>query len=284
MKQLLITLFKKLEYLPKLLVFSLGFLLVVIIGTIDYLIRLDISLSIVYFIPIILVTWFVGRSSGILISLLSSFSWFLADLVSNKYPYSWLIAWNTGVRLVIFLLITYLLSELKAAYEREKKLARTDGLTGAINQRFFRQLLQAEIERSHRYKHPLSLAYFDVDNFKKVNDDLGHSQGDYLLQLITKTVHKNIRQTDILARLGGDEFALILLETDYEAATIILNRIQKELFVIIELEKLPISLSIGAMTYYSFPESVDQAIEQVDKLMYDVKNNGKNGLKHHIFN
>ncbi|MEA5537284.1 diguanylate cyclase [Crocosphaera sp. XPORK-15E] len=284
MKQLLITLFKELESLPKLFVFGLGVLLVVIIGTIDYLIRVDMSLSIVYFIPIILVAWFVSRSSGIVISLLSSFSWFFADLVANKYPYTWLIVWNTGVRLVIFLLITYLLSELKEAYEREKKLARTDGLTGAINRRFFRQLLQAEIDRSGRYKHPLTLAYFDVDNFKQVNDNLGHSTGDYLLKLITEIIKKSIRQTDTLARLGGDEFALILLETDYEAAQIVLNRIQQELFVMIELEQLPISFSIGAITYRTSPESVDRAIEQVDNLMYDVKNNGKNGLKHQTLN
>jgi diguanylate cyclase (GGDEF)-like protein len=208
----------------------------------------------------------------------------LADISVQKHSHFLIIFWNIGVRLAFFLITNFLLWELKLGYEKESILARTDGLTGAINQRFFRHLLQSEIERAYRYNHPFTLVYFDVDNFKQVNNTLGHSKGDYLLKLITEIIQVNIRQTDSLSRLGGDEFALLLPETDYEPAQIVLQRIQIQLLEMVNLQQFPISFSMGAITYLTVPDSVDKALEQVDTLMYTVKNSGKNGLKHKIMN
>lgn len=284
MKKIVTQLFNWLKSLSQTAIIVLGLLLIIIIGVIDYLITIDLALSIFYLIPITLLTWFVNTNVGIISSFVCSISWFLADLSVKKYPYIWLYPWNAGVRLGFYLITIYLLSELKIGYEREKKLARTDGLTGAINQRFFRHLLQGEIERSYRYKHPFTLVYFDVDNFKQVNDTLGHSKGDYLLKLITEIIQLNIRQTDSLSRLGGDEFALLLPETDYKSAQIVLQRIQKQLLEMVNLQQFPISFSMGAITYLTVPDSVDKALEQVDNLMYTVKKSGKNGLNHKIMN
>ncbi|WP_107667597.1 GGDEF domain-containing protein [Cyanothece sp. BG0011] len=273
-----------LDSLPPSLIIGLGLLLVAVITALDYSIKIDLGISIFYLFPIALITWYSNKKIGLIFSFISSLCWFWAENNISKNPQLWLEEWNAVVRLSFFIIVTYLLSELKAAYEREKTLARTDGLTGAVNRRFFREILGQEIEKLSRYHHPFTLAYFDVDNFKKVNDQWGHSQGDYLLNAIVDIVKINIRQTDTLARLGGDEFALILLEIDYEKANLVLNRIQAELLIMAELEKMPISFSIGAITYYTIPDSIDHAIEQVDHLMYYVKNNGKNGLKHKLNN
>ncbi len=272
------------ETVPRIIIISFSLLLVVVITLIDYYIKIDIGISIFYLFPIIVATWYGNKKIGLLFSLVSSLCWLWAETNISQNPQLWLEEWNAVVRFCFFLIVTYLLSELKEAYEREKTLARIDSLTGAANRRFFREILQEEIERLDRYKHPFTLAYFDVDNFKMVNDQLGHSQGDYLLMVIRETIEINIRQTDTLARLGGDEFSLLLLEIDYEQSNIVLNRIQEELLKMIKTEKMPISFSIGAMTYYVGPESVDRAIEEVDSLMYDIKNSGKNGLKHKIQN
>jgi diguanylate cyclase (GGDEF)-like protein len=129
-----------------------------------------------------------------------------------------------------------------------------------------------------------------VDNFKTVNDTFGHSRGDQLLCLITETMNQHIRQIDAVARLGGDEFALLFPETDYYAAEIVLKRLQKQLLAVIcspalevfAIESLPISFSIGAVTFSSVPDSIDQILDKVDNLMYDVKLNGKNGIKHQL--
>ena len=271
-----------LETFPRNFIIGLSLFLVIIITSVDYSIKIDLGISIFYLLPIIIVTWYGNRQFGLIFSLICSLGWLWAETKISENPQLLLEQWNAAVRFCFFIIVTYLLSELREAYERERKFARTDSLTGAMNRRFFLEVLQGEIERLTRYNHPFTLAYFDVDNFKMVNDKLGHSQGDYLLMVITETITVNIRQTDILARLGGDEFALILIEIDYEKANIVLNRIQEQLLKMANIEKMPISFSIGAITYYVSPDSVDRAIEEVDYLMYDIKNSGKNGLKHKI--
>ncbi len=227
-------------------------------------------------------TWYTNRKVAFLFCFLCSLSWLWAENTITQAPNSWLEEWNAAVRLCFFIILSYLLSELKKAYEKEKNLARIDSLTGAVNRRYFREILKEEIERLERYHHSFTLAYFDVDNFKMVNNQFGHSQGDNLLITITETIKINIRQTDILSRLGGDKFALLLLEIDVEKTNFVLHRIFQELSTMIKNKKLPISFSIGAITYYQIPKSVDHAIEEVDQLMYNVKNTGKNGLKHTV--
>ncbi|ACB52925.1 hypothetical protein cce_3577 [Crocosphaera subtropica ATCC 51142] len=282
MKKFLHKVIQILDTLPQSLILILSLILVLIITSLDYYIKIDLGISIFYLFPIAVVTWYGNRKIGLIFSFLCSLCWLWAEINMIDNSQLWLEPWNATVRLSFFIIVTYLLSELKAAYEREKKLARTDSLTGAVNRRFFRELLREEIDRLARYNHPFTLAYFDVDNFKMVNDQSGHSKGDYLLNKITTTIELNIRQTDILARLGGDEFALILLEIDYQKANLVLHRIQEQLLLMAEVEKMPISFSIGAITYYIIPQSVDHAIEEVDHLMYDIKHHGKNGLKHKL--
>ena len=96
--------------------------------------------------------------------------------------------------------------------------SRSDPLTGVANSRVFLELLKREIARARRYKRPLTLAYLDLDNFKSVNDILGHAMGDKVLQTVVSTVNANIRVTDVVGRLGGDEFVLLLPETDMQGA------------------------------------------------------------------
>lgn len=129
-----------------------------------------------------------------------------------------------------------------------------------------------------------TLAYFDVDNFKQINDHFGHNTGDKLLIIIAQTIKKQIRETDTVARLGGDEFALILPETNYQAGQSILPRLQQKLNLAIAAYSPPISLSIGAVTFLSLPNSIDRLIDEADRLMYQVKKNGKNRLEHQLFN
>ncbi len=283
MKKIIREIALELNTYSKSFIIGLGLLLILLIWAVDYGIIIDLSLSIFYLVPIVLLTWYVSRSCGIFASGVCSLCWILADLRAKKYLFAWVPWWNTGVRLGFFLIVTYLLWELKAAYEKEKNLARTDELTQAINRRYFQELLAWEIKRSNRYQHSLTLAYFDIDNFKIINDRWGHYEGDRLLQLVVNTVNAHVRETDIVARLGGDEFALLLPETDYEAAKAVLQRVQKHLLLAMNLANYSVSFSIGALTYRVLPDSVDSMVEQVDRLMYTVKNDGKNGLIHQIY-
>lgn len=262
----------------------IGLLAVVIISILDYFIVIDISLSILYLLPISLTSWYAERWFSVFLVLMSTVGWFIAESAAKTNVNLLLLLWNTGVRLIVFLTIAYLLSSLKIAYEKEKRLAQIDGLTGIFNQRFFLELLRMEYKRSLRFGHCLTLAYLDVDNFKHINDRFGHSTGDKLLKIIAQTIKKEIRETDIIARLGGDEFALLLPETNYEAGSSVLYRLQQNLMTAIKAYSPPVSFSIGAVTFLSLPNSIKQMLDEADSLMYQVKKRGKNSIQHQIFN
>src|SRR5690606_22038247 len=97
------------------------------------------------------------------------------------------------------------------------------------NRQAFLEATEREIERCRRTQKPLAIAYFDCDNFKTVNDSLGHATGDELLQLIATTAARHVRTTDVLARLGGDEFACVLPETPRAAAEQVIGRMKQAL-------------------------------------------------------
>src|SRR5581483_8933274 len=104
--------------------------------------------------------------------------------------------WNAVILFGFFLVTAVILSRLKAAY---------------------REVADREKNRVRRYKHPLTLAYMDIDNFKVINDRFGHQIGDVLLVWVAKMINRNLRATDFVARVGGDEFAILLPETGAEA-------------------------------------------------------------------
>ncbi|TAK01398.1 MAG: GGDEF domain-containing protein [Candidatus Manganitrophaceae bacterium] len=259
----------------------IGLSLVLFLGIADFLTGPDLSFLIFYLIPVFLVTWFVGGRAGALMSLISATVWFSEDVLSrSSYSHPLIPYWNAAVKLGFFLILTDFLSRLKAGLEREKALARSDELTGAANRRAFLESAAIELYRSRRYRHPLTFAYLDVDNFKQVNDRLGHSAGDALLRAMTQTVHDHLRAIDLFARLGGDEFGLLLPETGYGPAEIVLRKIQESLLIAMEKNGWPVTFSIGAVTWTAAPAAIDEMIQVADGLMYSVKNGGKNQIRH----
>lgn len=261
-----------------------GMLLVLFIGCIDYLTGYYLSFSIFYLIPISFVTWFAPRKAGIAISLISAVTWLSADLLTEPgLPHRLIPFWNAALRLGFFLIITLLLSQLKIVLERERKLARQDHLTKVYNSRAFYEMAKQELDRSRRYRHPLTLAYFDLDNFKTVNDRFGHQIGDQLLATVGNVIRQSIRASDIAARVGGDEFALLIVESDGEAARQLVARIQSTLLAAMRENGWAVTFSIGVVNWHRPPQRVEELIKAADHLMYEVKNAGKNEIRYEIF-
>jgi len=254
-------------------------LLILLIGYLDFITGYRIAFSIFYLVPIGLVTWFVNRETGLIFSCLAALLCLSANYIGSPPPQVMAIHfWNAFSSLGFFVIGTLLLRKLKMALEIEARLARIDFLTGIPNHHDFSDILFLEMERARRYERPLTLVYVDCDDFKKVNDTLGHEQGDLLLKEVANCLLQHIRKTDKIARMDGDEFAMLLPETNESTAREILLRLHVKLLTIMELYKWPATFSIGAVTFEDLPLTTQDAINETENMMQQAKQNGKNQL------
>ena len=264
--------------LPKGRIFVANILILILITYLDFLTGIEISVSIFYFIPISISAWLLGREYSLAFSFLGVLCWLTSD-INESYIHNWLIvSWNALSRMGIFLIISFLIDNLKKGLLREKTAARIDSLTRIPNSRSFYEAGKSEIQRANRYKRDFSIAYLDVDNFKGVNDKSGHAAGDELLKKIGKIIVSNIRVTDVAARLGGDEFAAIFPETDAEKVKIILKHVKEKLDEMAKANNLSVSFSIGVVTCSGGDCTIQELIKEADAQMYKVKKHGKNSI------
>lgn len=274
---------EKLQRIPKFLLFSAGIATLSIVGFVDYITGTELSILVFYLVPIFFITYLIGKKEGLLTVLVSTIIWATADqLGSHVYTHPFYFYWNVTVRLIFFA-TGYFFATVKTSLDVEKSLSRTDDLTEIANRRHF--ITQAEIvlARCNQHRTPFTLAYIDIDNFKLVNDTFGHHVGDIVLMNTAKTMISHIRKTDCVSRLGGDEFAVLLPECNAGQAREIIKSLQRGLMNVVKKHNWPISFSIGVVTFINSPGSVDEMIKIVDHLMYTVKNNGKNGVRHELY-
>ena len=155
-----------------------------------------------------------------------------------------------------------------------------DALTSCPNKRFFNEFLDREIARSNRHKRPLSVLMIDIDNFKTVNDTMGHLAGDAALKAMATLIREIIRREELFSRFGGEEFAIILPETKIEQAIILAEKIRaivENNQFDFESKTFNITVSIGvATTDGDPPATIDQLIQQSDARLYMAKNSGRN--------
>lgn len=171
------------------------------------------------------------------------------------------------------------ISFVKESQRKMEQLAYFDTLTGLANRTFFRMQLRKSMALAERGHYAFALFYFDLDEFKRINDTLGHNAGDQLLVEVANRLKQRLRAEDTIARLGGDEFAILLSGIEHqEHATQVANTIQKTLNEPIQLgsNEVIISASIGiTMAPYDSQEE-DQLLKHADLAMYEAKAKGRN--------
>jgi diguanylate cyclase (GGDEF)-like protein len=161
-------------------------------------------------------------------------------------------------------------------YEDIFEQARHDALTGLANRRVFEERVDQLIENCRRYGHPVTLASMDLDNFKQLNDSLGHAVGDQALQKVALTMERMVRNSDLLVRLGGDEFVLVMQATDLRAARVLAERLRQavEGLNIQTGDSSGLGISIG-LAQWQRGMSKDEWLQQADEVLYQAKATGR---------
>ena len=167
------------------------------------------------------------------------------------------------------------------ALEETRKISRTDGLTGLFNRRFFDEALDGEINRAIRNDGNFTLIFFDLDNFKKLNDTQGHQAGDLTLKRVAEIMIVEKRTEDIACRYGGEELVLILPETKKVSALVIAERIRQkveEAELEFEGNSFGVTLSGGVAAYPLDAQNIKSLIHAADIALYQAKENGRNRI------
>ena len=186
--------------------------------------------------------------------------------------------------------VTYIVGSATDLTERRtlemqlEKFANYDTLTGLSNRRLFFRNMERIIKESSRDAHRFALLYIDLDGFKEINDTYGHDAGDMVLITVGRRLLQNISENDIVARLGGDEFAIIL-QGDYPITTV--QQLAKQIHdvlqepIVTQVEKYTVSASIGIAVFPESGEDMETLMRNADFAMYDIKRNGKGGIRIH---
>jgi diguanylate cyclase (GGDEF)-like protein len=169
--------------------------------------------------------------------------------------------------------------ELKSANSRLAMMSRIDGLTKLLNRAYWEELFETEYMRQQRNAREMCLIMFDIDHFKKVNDNYGHQAGDDVIRAVSDAVRSNSRATDISGRYGGEEFAILLIDSDTQNTYLFAERLRHSIestAVETEAGVLSVTVSLGVASYSPDYSHHGQWIEAADKALYISKESGRN--------
>lgn len=200
------------------------------------------------------------------------------DTVINREEFAILEAF--AQQIVVAMEKARLFDETKQLLEETRLLAETDGLTGLYNHRYFKQSLADELKRIKRMGGYVSVLMMDIDDFKKINDNCGHTVGDEVLVYVAKVIKESLREIDIVARYGGEEFAVILPGSDKEATIQVAERLRVTIESSVDINPScnidMVTVSMGLATYPLESEDWSSLIVLADKRLYEAKRLGKN--------
>ena len=273
------------ELQPQILFVASGFLMLLAVVSADVQLGSRFGMLLFYLAPIAWLAWQVGQNAALSMTVAATLARFGVEITEaiNARRFGSELIWSVSSELIFFLVFVGLLLKVRWQLEAESALARSDGLTGLDNARAFELTLVAERERLVRYNRVVSLVYFDLDNFKEVNDSYGHAAGDELLKIVGELVASGIRQVDSGARLGGDEFALILPETGIVGTEMVARRLSENIIRAARARDWPVTCSMGCVTFEGAPPAAEEMKRAADAAMYRAKHAGKNRIETQVW-
>jgi diguanylate cyclase (GGDEF)-like protein len=260
------------------------------VGLLDYVTGPWLSFALFYVVPVLAAAWWLGRGPALLASLTAGIAWFEAEAWGHRGEPTRTLVWNSMSRLVMLVAMAAMVVRIREDRRRLKemnarlsellhgaeKLARTDALTGLPNRRAFIERLSAELAHAKRIAGPVCIAYIDIDNFKRLNDERGHVEGDQFLKKIAQAIRDTVRASDVAARLGGDEFAVLFTDAKLASVEPLAHRLLARTRALGgRYPGLDVGASVGMAWSESAPEGPEQLLDRADGAMYEAKSAGK---------
>ena len=255
-------------------------LLLLAVAYVDYATGTELRVFPLYFVPVLAVSLRLGRWPGLGTAVACAAAWELSNHMAGmrgSRP-------SIGVANLLLMVIAFGAIALLGAAQRdwllrERAVSRTDSLTGLLNGRGFYEAAAVELARSARYRHPLTLAYVDLDDFKVTNDRFGHARGDAVLVAVARALRRACRSTDVVGRLGGDEFVVLFPETGRDAAEAALVKLHTRVQEAGSRDGAPVTASIGSVSFAKPPAEVEVLVHEADTVMYAAKASGRGSLR-----
>ena len=189
---------------------------------------------------------------------------------------------NNADRIKVGPTIVKFLSGLDAEAKYHEEIYRmtiVDGLTQIHNKRYLFEALEKELIRARRYERELSLIIFDIDFFKRINDQYGHLAGDHVLRELARAVQERIRRDEVFARYGGEEFVIVLPETGLGGANALAEDLRERVAThafVFQGERIPVTISIGCAQLSKEDRAATDLIQRADEKLYEAKRGGRN--------
>lgn len=171
-------------------------------------------------------------------------------------------------------------ADAEAKYHEEiYRMTIVDGLTQIHNKRYFQEALDRELLRARRHERELAVVMFDIDFFKRINDQFGHLAGDHVLRELARVVQSRIRRDEVFARYGGEEFVIVLPETPLEGAASLAenlrSRVEAHAFVF-QGERIQVTISMGCAVLLETDKTAVELVQRADEKLYEAKRSGRN--------
>jgi diguanylate cyclase (GGDEF)-like protein len=247
------------------------------VALIDYETGVELRVGPLYYVPLSLVAWELERRSVVAAAILCAICLTASNYLAGQSFSSPGVGWfNFTMQCLSFMVIGLLIAALRGTLAHERALSRTDTLTSLLNARTFYEEATRVLALTRRTRHPVALAYVDLDNFKVVNDTRGHRAGDEVLRTVGSIILGCTRKSDVAARVGGDEFALLMPETDPEHARLACERLRALVAERFARDGCPVTASVGGVAFLTVPDNVDTMVHVADARMYAAKSAGRN--------
>jgi diguanylate cyclase (GGDEF)-like protein len=273
------TIVSYIETKPKQLITLIGLLSVSLVGLVDYLARWELHLSYVYILPVVGVSWFVNKRTGIIVAICCVWIWFMSGRFDGvRHSSGMVVVWNSSIPAGVLISFAYIVARLRSKLDRISDVANKDFLTGLPNARAFYELAAHEMKKAFGLK-PLVLAYIDLEGFKWINQRFGYATGDQMLCSIAQTILQGVVRKDLVGRIGGTAFAVLMPNTNSDGAHFILAKIHDELKSERRRYAQPVHVFISAVACTKAPRSVAQLMSQAEASMTRMKGNDGDALE-----